>query len=59
MAQVKWKWEPVVHANDQVMLVPTRELHKNVDLIEGKFSLPAIDRQCLSFPATRLSHGFG
>jgi hypothetical protein len=41
MVPVKWKWEPVAHANDQVMPVPTQELRRNVDLIEGKlFTVP-------------------
>ena len=41
MARVRWKWEPVAHANDQVTPVPTQELRRNVDLIEGKLSTVA------------------
>ena len=49
MAPVKWKWELVAHASDQVMPVPTQELRRNAGLIEGKLSTSlACDHQNFS-----------
>jgi hypothetical protein len=54
MAPVKWKWEPVAHANDQVMPVPTPELRRNVDLIEGKLSTVSDSITKISPPTIQL-----